>query len=166
MRFPKLFALTLATLSFSVAHASTPDSGTYLDLNVGPLYESINFFGVQYTAFGNVGLNTNLGYQFNRNFATELGYTAYGIDHHVINNLDLALKVILPVTEGEHAVSLFAKTGPAFLFAGGDNTGALLVGVGGAYQINQKVDFTMQAQGITQGFFNLGLLSAGITYHF
>lgn len=165
LSFRKLTAIALATLSISSAYAAVHESGAYLDLNAGVTYETIYLWGYHYDAFGNVGLNTNLGYQFNRYFAAEAGYTAYEEDG-VLNNIDLAIKGILPISEGEHPVSLFGKIGPAYLFKGGDSTGALLVGIGGAYQMTDKVDFTLQAQGVTQGFFSLGLLSAGISYHF
>lgn len=163
----KLTALLVASASISSAFALTHESGAYADLNAGVLYASVSFLGYNYSAFGSAGLNTNLGYQFNRYFATELGYTAYGIDHDLLNNIDIAAKVIIPVVEGQHPISLFGKIGPSYVFAGGHGgTGALYTGLGAAYQMTDKLDLTAQAQGITQGFFSLGLVSLGVSYHF
>lgn len=159
--FIALILLTSACASFA-AH----ERGAYLEGNIGTLYESLDFFGIEFHEFGSVGLNANLGYQFNRYLAAEFGYTAYGINHHLLNNVDLAGKFILPFTIGNNNFNVFAKLGVADVFSGHDNSLLPMAGLGASYELTQNLDLNVQAQGVTQGFFSLGLLSTGLTYHF
>lgn len=152
--------LALASLN-NTSFAAIHDGGAYIEGNIGTLYSSFSLFDDEYTKFGSVGLNTNLGYQFNRYLAAEAGYTSYGSNS--LNNVDVAAKFILPVTND---FSLSAKIGPAYIFKSGDSEFVPLAGIGAAYSITQSMDINVQAQGISNGFFSIGLISGGLTYHF
>ena len=158
-------ALVLAA-SMGSAVAAPRQSGMYLDANVGTLYATTSLFGIQYTKYGSIGANANLGYQFNQYIATEAGYTIYNFDGHSANNIDIATKFILPFNVGTNDFSVFAKLGAADVFSGGDHSVMALAGLGGSYAVTQKTDLTLQAQGVSNGFFSLGLISAGVSYHF
>ena len=164
----KLISAIALLASCTSVFASPHESGAYIEGNIGTLYESVDILGIQASAFGSLGLNANLGYQFNRYLAAEAGYTAYGIGETggIVNGVDAAAKFILPFQIGESDFSVFAKLGVADLFKGGDNSVTPLAGIGAAYAITPNLDLNVQAQGVTEGFFSLGLLSTGLTYHF
>lgn len=159
--------MTVATasiilLSFNhLALAAIHDHGAYVEGNVGTLYSSFSFFGENYTQFGSVGANANLGYHFNKYFAAEAGYTNYGAN--ALNNIDVAARFSLPLTND---FSLFAKIGPAYVFKNSDRTLVPFAGIGASYSLTQQLDANVQVQSISDGFFSLGLLSGGLTYHF
>lgn len=146
------------------AIASAAKNGPYIEGNIGTLYASVNFFGIQLSQFGSFGINANGGYQFNTHWATEMGYTNYGLG---LNNIDAAVKYIMSIGDDDSRFSLFGKIGPAFVFDNHGSSSLLpFAGLGAAYSINNNLDATIQAQGITVGFFSLGLVSTGLTYHF
>lgn len=155
-------ALILCSSLSAIAAPHT--KGAYAELNLGTLYANVNLFGFSYSQLGSVGLNTNAGYQFNKNIALEMGYTNYGVSS--INNIDGALKVIMPLTINNNDASIFFKIGPAFLFDSSNLYITPFAGIGASYALTDKIDTTIQAQGISEGFFSLGLLSVGLTYHF
>lgn len=159
-----LAPLSLALLTSSVAFAEPHNSGNYIEGNVGTLYATVSFWGDTYTQFGSVGANVNLGHQFMPYFATEVGYTNYGASS--LNMVDLAAKLILPFNVNGNDFSVFAKAGPAYGFSPDDSGFIPFAGIGAGYSVNQNLDVTLQAQGVSEGFFSLGLLSAGLTYHF
>jgi hypothetical protein len=169
MRKLKMTKVMLATLlivspfvsqsGFAKAH----DSGTYAEFNIGTLYQSLHFMNYNYSAFNSVGVNGSLGYQFATNIALEAGYTYYG---YGLNSVDAVAKVILPFTLGSQDFSVFAKLGPAYVFRGSDHGVLPYGGIGASYAINSSLDLTVQGQGITNGFFSLGLVSLGLAYHF
>lgn len=159
----KILSTLLIMMMAVNAEAKVHERGAYLEGNVGTLYASVNLFGIEFSQFGSFGINTNGGYQYSRYFATELGYTNYGLG---LNNIDAAAKFILPFGDGMNDYTVFAKVGPAFLFQGNNQGFLPLLGVGGSYSMNDHLDANIQAQGVTAGFFSLGLVSAGLTYHF
>lgn len=161
-----LFAIILGTSFTGIALAEPHDNGAYIEGNIGTLYASTHFWGVNYTYFGSVGANANVGYLFNRYFATEMGYTNYTLSRDSLNNVDVALKGILPFTIQNHDVSLFAKVGPAYVFSGGSGEVVPFAGIGASYRLTSHLDANIQAQGLTNGFFSLGLISGGLTYYF
>lgn len=161
----RLAVIAALLASVSLTTAATPHTkGGYIEANIGTLYASINLFGYEFSQLGSIGLNTNAGYQFSQNLALEMGYTNYGVSS--LNNIDGALKVIFPFELGNKDASLFVKAGPAFIFTNDGSTITPFLGVGASYALTDKVDATLQAQGISEGFFSLGLISAGLTYHF
>jgi len=154
----------ILALSFTnIATAKPHERGAYLEGNIGSNYTSFHFWGTDYSEFNSVAANANLGYQFFRYLALETGFTAY---NRGLNGVDAALKVILPLELGNNDVSLFGKIGPSYVFD--NDSGSLLpyLGLGAAYSVTPNLDVNVQAQGVTVGFLSLGLLSAGLTYHF
>ncbi len=151
----------------SNASATAPhDNGAYIEGNVGAQFATVSVWGSTYSAFGSAGLNFNAGYQWNKYFGTEAGYTLYGIGDGTINGLDIALKGIIPFTIGNSNFSVFGKLGGSYIFADGDNETLPLVGVGVSYGLTSKVDLNVQAQTLLGGFYSFGLASVGLTYHF
>ena len=161
---PLISIALIAACAAVSAEAAQHNQGGYIEGNLGTLYASVNLFHTKSTMIGSFGANANGGYLFTPNFAMETGYTNYGLG---LNNVDVAAKFILPFTISNNDFSVFAKVGPAYTF---DNSGqgqALLFGgVGGSYALTDKLDLNLQAQGVTIGFFSLGLISTGLDYHF
>jgi OOP family OmpA-OmpF porin len=149
--------LSLATTSAFATH----DSGVYIEGNIGTNYTGIDAFGDTFSSNGGVGVNTNLGYQFNRYLAAEVGYTYYGINEG-FSGLDAAAKLILPLHERFYA---FGKLGVAVYSDGSETLTLPFGGIGVAYQVTPALDFNIQAQG-SNFLYQIGLISAGVTYHF
>lgn len=143
------------------------DKGYYVELNGGTLVAATILSSDIY--HGGFGANVNAGYQFNRYFAIETGYSYYNPQSNDfrLHLLDLAIKGILPVTD---RFNLFGKIGGDVGFALNDDEtgpiGGILVGVGGSYAITPQVDLNAQLVGMTIGVASVGLLSGGLTYHF
>lgn len=154
--------VVISTTALAVQH----NEGAYVEGNLGTLYASVNFLGTNYTGYGSAGANLNAGYQFNQNIATEVGYTNYGLSGNSLNGMDAALKLILPFNIGANDYTVFMKLGAADVFDGGDNAVVALGGLGASYSMTQHLDLNAQVQGISAGFFGLGLMSMGLTYHF
>jgi hypothetical protein len=156
-----LFATLMAANcpSFAAPHTS----GAYAEVNIGTLYQSVNFFGYSFEAFGSAGINGNLGYQLSQYISAETGYTNYG---RGLNNIDAVAKFIFPFQIGNQDFSVFAKVGPAYVFRQGEGSVLPYGGLGGSYALSNNLDVTVQGQGITNGFFSVALLSLGLTYHF
>jgi len=155
---------TLACTAFA-----THDKGAYVEANVGGSYGTFSFFDYSTTTSA-IGGNLNAGYQFNRYFAAEVGYTYFGGD------LDLSMgnisaKGILPLNE---KFNLFAKLGAGYMAPNtggeGGGLGVATYGIGAAYAITPSLDINTQFQGawMWQGFGSstFGLVSGGLTYHF
>lgn len=142
------------------------ENGAYIEGNVGAQYATVSIWGNTYGAFGSVGANFNAGYQWNRYFGTEAGYTLYGIGNGTINGVDLALKGIIPFTVGNSNMSVFGKFGGSYLFSDGDSEILPLVGAGVSYGLTSNLDLNVQAQTLLGGFYSFGLASVGLTYHF
>lgn len=157
-----VFASSSTSSSAPVPH----DSGAYIEGNVGAQFTTVSVWGNTYGAFGSVGANLNGGYQWNKYFATEAGYTLYGVGNSTINGVDLALKGIIPFTAGNSNMSVFGKLGGSYLFSHGDTETLPLVGAGVSYGLTSKVDLNVQAQTLLGGFYSFGLASVGLTYHF
>jgi len=141
--------------------------GAYIEGNIGQVFAEASFdidgYRVGDTVRGGLGANVNGGYQFNRYFALEGGYTYYG---HSVNMVDVAAKGIIPIT---NRFNIFGKIGPGYLFTTGSNSGstaALFGGIGAAYALTPSLDINIQGAGATEGFFSFGLASLGLTYHF
>lgn len=161
MKIKLIASSFLGLIVLNSANANVREQGAYLEGNVGTNYTSYNFWGQSKSEFSSIGLNTNLGYQFSRHFASELGYTYYG--NAGMNSVDAAMKGIVLLNN----VSLFGKLGAAYIFRSGKkSTAAPYVGLGGSYALTPALDFTVQAQGSPFIVINVGLLSAGLTYHF
>lgn len=159
----RVIAATALLSLCSLSQAAIHNQSAYIEGNVGSLYSNGKFLGDHYTNFDNLGFNANLGYQLTPNLATEVGYTNYG---NALNNVDAAVKVILPFTIIGNDFSVFAKAGPSFVFKGHSKAYTPLVGLGASYSLSHDLDTTFQVQSVTQGNFNLGLASVGFTYHF
>lgn len=160
----KLLGVLLLSAIAMNAQAKVHEKGAYIEGNIGTLYASVNLFGLQYGQFGSFGVNTNGGYQFSKHVAAELGYTNYGLG---LNNVDIAAKFIMPIRADNNDFTLFTKIGPAYVFTNdGDGSLIPMLGVGASYGLSDNLDATIQAQGVTVGFFSLGLVSTGLTYHF
>lgn len=165
-----IITLSILTSSAFAAH----NSGAYVEANVGGAYAStkIDFFGTTDTESASaVGANANLGYQFNRFIAAEVGYTYYGNDIDASMG-DVAVKAILPITDD---FSLFGKLGAGYIGANNNDHGSFdewagVYGIGAAYAITPSLDVNVQFQGATIwnafGDTNIGLVSGGLTYHF
>ncbi len=162
-KFVKPLAVMLLVAASSCVEAKVHTRGAYVEGNVGTLYASVNIFGFGFSQFGSLGINASSGYLFNQSLATEVGYTNYGLG---LNTLDVAVKVIAPLKIQDNDFTVFAKVGPAFAFANGVSALTPFAGIGASYSMTDHLDANMQAQGISEGFFSLGLVSAGLTYYF
>lgn len=158
---PALLLAVASTLSYADPHGR----GAYIEGNVGEIYASIHFLGVIASKFDSVGANVNAGYQFNNYLGAEAGFTQYAFSHG-LNSFDLAGKFILPFQIANNDFNVFAKLGASSLGGHGGRAVAGLAGVGAGYAVTQNLDLNLQAQATTLGFFSLGLLSGGLTYHF
>ena len=139
--------------------------GIYAEANGGVSFVHINdVFGFSFTETG-FGGNANVGYQFNRYFALEGGYTGFYIDSSYFNAVDAAIKGILPL-DSNNRVKLFAKVGPSFVFANGDGLIGILGGLGIGIGLSQNLDLNLQFQDNLIPGASFGLGSVGLTYHF
>ncbi len=172
---------SISALTFSIITSNAfaaHDAGAYAEVNLGwadasQMPDSLFEPSVTVHASG-PGANANLGYQFNRFFAAEAGYTYYAKDINLSLG-DAAVKGILPVGDN---FSLFAKLGGSYvggslaLYAKGKAPGAsVFYGAGAAYAITPALDINLQYQGASNDFLpggvvTVGLVSAGLTYHF
>ena len=125
MTVKKYVALILMFLSGITIKsiASTDDKGVYIGGQLG--YSDSDFGNIYNSRNGGIGGRVYLGYQFNKYFALEGGYTRFAdqkmriysdIGHESLSlhpeSLDLSLKGILPLND---KISLYAKAGPAYL---------------------------------------------------
>lgn len=160
---PLIFTSLIVT---SFAYAAPHEKGNYVEWNIG----ASSYARVKYTPEFNyseptsIGSNVNLGYLFNRYFATEIGYTQYNLRGNAPNGVDLAVKFIYPFNVVNYDLNIFAKIGSAYL----SDTGLRpLVGVGAAYQVTPKLDLNTQVQdSLCIDGKSSTLLSVGLTYHF
>lgn len=157
-----VFAASSTSSSAPAPHGS----GAYIEGNVGTQFATVSVWDRTYSAFGSVGFNLNAGYQWNKYFGTEAGYTLYGVGNDSINGVDLALKGIIPFTVGNSNLSVFGKLGASHVFTSGYNDTLPMVGAGVSYGLTSKVDLNVQAQTLLGGFYTFGLASVGLTYHF
>lgn len=164
LKITSLLVSFILALSFiNVAAAKPHERGAYLEGNIGTNYASFHFLGADYSEFDSVGVNANLGYQFFRYLALETGVTTY---NRGLIGVDAVLKAIVPLELGNNDISLFGKIGPAYVTDGHGDSLLPYLGLGAAYAVTPNLDINVQAQGVTVGFASLGLLSAGLTYHF
>lgn len=119
---------------------------------------------------GGLAANAAVGYQFNKNFAAEVGYIPVGVIlGEGLHTVHANVKGILPV--GNRA-TVYAKAGVANTSFAGYSKAGLFSGVGASYAVTHKLDVNTQLQGtyLTAGknSDNVmgGALTAGLTYHF
>lgn len=163
--------LSLVILCFSGAIFADPEvythrAGMYVEGNVGTLAKNYNFIWFSHTSVGGLGENVNIGYQFNPFAALEVGGSYYDFNNnkHTNNGLgvaDLVFKGIVPLTE---RAALFAKAGGGLASKGVGGT--FYAGVGASYAVTQNLDVSIQMNGPILGIVNVGLISAGLSYHF
>lgn len=145
------------------------------------------------TGVDNSGLGGRLsaGYQFNQNWAAELGYTKYAnvkfkdvtvigtnIGQVAVKNdaIDIVGKGILPLDNG---FNVFGKLGMSYvkvkvdattvnLRIADDNKWRPTFGLGAGYDFNQNVTADISWMRVQNGgsVRNLDLISAGVGYHF
>jgi opacity protein-like surface antigen len=185
----------LSVLSLNVALANTakpqPEpsapwnehTGFYAEINGGS-----NFYaGILPTSegtfssagFQGVGWNANLGYFFTHHFALEGGsmqnYAKLDFDEG--DNLSGHLNIPYLTTRFNVPIgdkfSFVAKAGLMAVWATDDenheNTATLVLpftGIGLSYALTPNLETSVQYQGAVYGVVNLGLVSAGLTYHF
>lgn len=158
-------------------------TGFYAEFNTGP-----NFYvGVLATddgtfsssGFHGLGWNANLGYYFTHNFALEAGFMQNYGTFNVNDDDNVSAHTNLPYLTTRFTVPMgdkwafIAKAGLMYAWVTEDdnneNTGKIVLpftGLGFSYAITPKLEASVQAQGALYGVINLGLLSAGLTYHF
>ncbi len=158
-------------------------TGFYAEINVGSnLYAGVlpTSEGTFSSAgFQGVGYNANLGYFFNHTFALEGGFMQnYAkLDFDEGDNLSGHLNVPYITTRFDVPMgdkfSLIFKAGLLAVWATDDvnheSTATLVLpytGVGLGYALTSKLEASVQYQGALYGVVNMGLLSAGLTYHF
>lgn len=167
-------------LGWSKANYSTTDSDF---VNAGLTSSGVDTSGLG----GRVGA----GYQFNQNWAAELGYTRYanvkykntsysGVNYGDLtlknSTIDIVGKGILPLDNG---FNVFGKLGLAYAKVSADFLGSRNVatdskwrptyGVGAGYDFNQNVTADVSWMRVQKGgdsIRNLDLISAGVAYHF
>ncbi|CAM4431346.1 MAG: Outer membrane protein A [Legionellaceae bacterium] len=190
-----LVSAILATLS-SAALAAAP--GFYVGGQLG--WSKADYSASDLSAPYSVGdvKNSGLGgrisagYQFNQNWAAELGYTKYkNVDFNNVSNdgqvigdlklkhqaIDLVAKGILPLDNG---FNVFAKAGVAYVkqtfdlknpqpsLSDDEKKWRPTYGLGAGYDFNQNVSTDISWMRIQNGssINNLDLISAGVSYHF
>jgi Outer membrane protein beta-barrel domain len=153
--------LFLATTTFALSR----DKGTYLEGNVGISVLQFRLFGIiTISGFNGAGANANLGYQLNRYFASEMGFTYITGARYA----DAAMKAILPFQIKENDFTVFGKLGAAYVYDNDNHNYEVTpyIGLGASYAISPSLDINIQGQGVTASIINLALLSLGLTYHF
>lgn len=169
---PVLISTSLALIQ----SAEASSHGVYIDLNAGTNIvhaDSINFGFFETpsaTQISGFGWNSNIGYQFSRFFAMEMGFTQYintnsgAGNGNTIQNADIATKILLPLT---NRFNIFGKLGGSLLFAsGGPSQGGFYTAVGAAFAIAPQIDLNAQFANTFFPLGSIGLLSVGATYHF
>jgi outer membrane protein W len=161
-RLKKGFITVIFCLLTTNILAAPHTKGAYVEGNIGPNIVRINLFGFSITAFNSVGVNANIGYQFNPYLAPELGFT------HIAgaNYFDAAMKAIYPFELGKYDFNLFGKLGAAYIYDGSSHEVAPYIGVGTSYAISNALDINIQGQGVIASNVDSTLLSLGLTYHF
>lgn len=172
-----LFNIMSAGYASSSQTAYNEHLGPYGELNLGTNLYYAGFVSSHGSAgTGGIigyGWSTAAGYYLTNSFALEAGfmqnYTKYSHMYH-INAPYVTTRFNLPIS---NRFSLIAKVGAMDVIANrvGDNghdTSVLLpfVGVGASYALTNKLDATIQYQGAVYGICGVGLLSAGLAYHF
>lgn len=147
-----------------VVNAAPRDHGVYLEGDVGSNYAHIDFLDKRSSSFDSMGVGVIIGYQFNTTAAMEAGYTYYGSTK--IKSINAALKGIMPFTSGENDFNIFGKIGIANLYTSDDHSVLPYIGLGAGYILSPEWDVNIQAQGGTTMYKGIGLLSAGMAYHF
>lgn len=155
-------SLSLSSFAFAEPHSS----GLYIEGNLGASYASLDFLGVEINKFSSLGINTNIGYQFNNYVGLEAGATRYAFDGNGLYGVDVAAKFILPFDMKNNDFNIFAKVGATTMGGGNDRLTTPLLGLGAAYGITQNLDVNVQATAASNGWFSFGLLTGGLTYHF
>lgn len=160
MKRTLLALATTAALAFSLTAIGMPNltNRFYVGANLG--YAKIKEFGKNVRNDNNHGIawNLNVGDQFHKNFAAELGFTKYpdeifGNDSVTAERnmaFYLAAKAIYP---WQHDISFFAKLGPAYMHHtlknAGRSTGShrkvtLFGGAGAELAITKNVSANIQ----------------------
>lgn len=166
MKLNKLVLIALCALSTSSFAAVLANNGKGFYVGAGAGTNILTWGG--YGTSGGFAWNANAGYQFNRHFALEGGFTQHymsGIDN--LNSVALLAKGIIPF--GQSGFSLFGKIGPSYLISAG--TASLHGGLGAAYAVTPSLEVNTQIQGDLVGKvygdnLGVGALTAGLTYHF
>lgn len=112
------------------------ESGLYVDTNVGLAYsQSADDFN-QYKGYNNnfgLVINPDIGYQFNKHFAVELGYISLPDVGHLY---DAAIKGIIPLNS---QYSLFGKIGGTYNSSGV----GVLASFGGSYALSSRTSLNV-----------------------
>lgn len=160
---PLILLICLLTPVITLANPTT--RGIYLEATLGTVYVNETLFE-DLTEAGGFGWNANLGYQFMKYVGAEAGFSHYTMaGSNNAYSTHIAVKGILPFTD---EFNLFAKLGPAAIFPSNDNDTewGLFYAFGASLALNDQLDITVQTSGVTQAFDTIGLVSAGLTYHF
>lgn len=158
------------------AHASpNQHTGPYGEINLGINHYSWYFFPFASDTRG-FGWNAAAGYNFTSIFALEggfmqnylQGYTSNSDGSEIVrtNHINVpytAMRFSAPIGE---RFALLGKLGVMAPNRAGQGKILPYVGIGMSYALTDKLDVTAQYQGAVYGFFNAGLVSGGLTYHF
>jgi hypothetical protein len=166
------FALILCAI-ITGANAEPRIQGAYADLLIGLAVDPYRYFNPvwdlfepNHNSFLGVNINPNIGYQFNKYFALEVGYQYFFENTHIV---DVAAKFIQPFTVKNHDFSFYARLGPSFLMAphhstyGEDEsvyTPFAVAGLGLSHTLNKNLDLSVELQVLMPS------LRAGLRYHF
>lgn len=159
-----LYILTVITSSLlipSLSFASPTTTGFYLGAGLGTNYGIIDLFGT-HTEVGGFAGNVNLGYQFNRFFAIDSGFSAYiktgGEEGENVYGGHIAGKVMLPFN---NRFNIYGKLGASFLTTIKDTNAlvGLYYAAGASYAVTKKVDLDVEASGTTSGFLTFGQIT-------
>ena len=165
----------------SASFATLPKaSGAYTDLNIGWAKVSEDVSGSTKTDNTGTGINWNVGYKFNPNFGTELGFLRFPNEDFGNakgkNNYGLAfdLKGLMPLTND---FNIFGKFGFARMYhhltgnvsgSGSHAEYVVLMGVGGSYSFTNQI--AAQVQTLTtvknENVPTMYMVTAGVAYIF
>lgn len=138
-------------------------TGAYVEAGAGATLYHVDLF-VEDQGVSGFGANAAVGYQFNPYVALEAGYFMVTPDNtSVLSAPNVSVKGILPIG---NRFSLFAKLGAVGLFAKGQSAGAPFAGVGMGVALTKNLDITVQVQGAIFAWAQVGVATAGLTYHF
>jgi OOP family OmpA-OmpF porin len=163
-----LFAVVLGVPSLAMAQMKSADSGWYIGGNVGKA--DVDVTGDDDMSFKILG-----GYQINRNFAAEVGYTDFGKTSsggtEVKANAWEAVAVgILPIGD---KFGIFGKAGFFWGEAKGggttDDSVELTYGVGVSYDFTKQFSIRGEWQKYTDvgnGATDIDVMSVGVVYRF
>lgn len=167
-KYYQLIVCAAAMLNSPLYHANgSMLQGVYLEGNLGYSYVREEVINSGNNNNDGVGWNANLGYQVDRNWAVEGGFTEHtnetmgagprptrGTENYVV---DAAVKGSYPL---QRNVNVFAKLGPAYVHHKLKNAGtrsgsharlAAYGGVGAEVSVRKKLALTVQINGNSKG---------------